>query len=316
MIFGTPLPKVSVEMTQEILEAGKREGEEFFFVCAARGDSQLLAMSNFRIAIISAKAKRIFLHWDLSTITELFIDSKRVVIFGSFNPHTFKIHNVDSEPLRKFCTQLRINLTDKKEELSEVRKERNEVRKERLATIEASRTLLAEIPGSGFTSQGIKLFTDSIQIEGRFRTIDVHTVAEVVSNGQVQVTTRPTLTRMALLSPIPGSALLPGLALAKSKTNDLRVSEIIVTSLNWQDTARIKPEDASKATAIANRINTIANSLVGVEAAPTTTVIQKSTVVNEKDTLSSELSRLGDLLKSGLLSEEEFKTAKAKILGS
>ena len=45
-------------------------------------------------------------------------------------------------------------------------------------------------------------------------------------------------------------------------------------------------------------------------------VIQERTIVNKDDSLSSELSRLGDLLKSGLLSEEEFKAAKAKILGS
>ena len=95
----------------------------------------------------------------------------------------------------------------------------------------------------------------------------------------------------------------------------MRVSEIIVTRLNWQATARIKPEDASKATAIANRINAIANSLVGVEATASPTVVQKTTQQNTEDGLSAELGKLSELLKSGALSEEEFKAAKAKVLG-
>ena len=174
--------------------------------------------------------------------------------------------------------------------------------------------ILAEVPGFGLLDQGIELYKSSVRVNGSFREIDVHTVAEVISNGQVQVTTRPTLARMALLAPIPGSALIPGLALAKDKKHDLRVAEIVIASLDWQATARIKPGDVSKATAVANRINATANllatSTISLDAAPLRGAADKRDV-----SLSSELASLNDLFESGVLSEDEFNAAKAKIIG-
>jgi hypothetical protein len=308
MDFGKLPLNVSAKTVEEILEVGKKEGEEFFFACA--DGSRVLVVSNIRIALVSINAKKIYLDWYPSAVNELFMNSGKMILYGSNSSNTFRFHKNDAEKLRKSVIQLGMNPVDK-----EGKKSLKKDLKERVATAKAENVVLAEVRGFGINDWGLILYEDSIQIEGRYRIIDVHTVAEVVSNGQVQVTTRPTLTRMALLSPIPGSALLPGLALAKSKTHDTRITEIIVTSLTWQATARIKPGDASKATAIANRINAIANSLVVVEATASPTVVQRITQQNTEDGLSAELGKLSELLKSGALSEEEFKAAKAKVLG-
>ena len=178
--------------------------------------------------------------------------------------------------------------------------------------------LLAEVAGFGLTGGGVKVFEGEVHVNGSVRPIDITTVAEVVSNGQVLITTRPTLTRMALLAPLPGSALIPGLALAKKQSHDNRVTEIVVEGQNWHATARVDPADVGKATAVANRINAIAN------ASPNTPMpgLQPSQIVesqvnpNNQKSLSDELSSLNDLFQSGVLSEEEFNSAKAKILGA
>ena len=176
--------------------------------------------------------------------------------------------------------------------------------------------LLAEVTGFGLGQSGVKVYEGEIHVNGSIRQIDTSTFAEVVSNGQVLMTTRPTLTRMALLAPIPGSALLPGLALAKKQTHDTRSTEIVVAGLNWQATARVNPNDVGRATAVANRINAIANSLMSTQVPLTHSQNQlqpNSSSGGDLD-LASQLSSLNELFKSGALSEEEFNKAKSRIL--
>ena len=178
--------------------------------------------------------------------------------------------------------------------------------------------LLTEVAGFGMTGGGVKVFEGEVHVNGIARPIDATTVAEVVSNGQVLVTTRPTLTRMALLAPIPGSALIPGLALAKKRTHDSRMTEVVVAGLNWQATARVNPDDLGKATAVANRINAIANASSNMSAPSPVRSQQADSQVspNNQKSLATELSSLNDLFQSGVLSEDEFNSAKAKILGT
>lgn len=177
-------------------------------------------------------------------------------------------------------------------------------------------SLLVEVAGFGMGQSGVKVYEGEIHVNGSIRQIDTSTFAEVVSNGQVLITTRPTLTRMALLSPIPGSALLPGLALAKKQTHDTRSTEIVVAGLNWQATARVNPNDVGRATAVANRINAIANSLMSSQVPPTQNQmpVQPSPSGIKDLDLASQLSSLNELFRAGALSEEEFNKAKSRIL--
>jgi hypothetical protein len=86
--------------------------------------------------------------------------------------------------------------------------------------------------------------------------------------------------------------------------------------MNWQATARVNPNDVGRATAVANRINAIANSLMSTQVPLTHSQNQpqpNSSSGGDLD-LASQLSSLNELFKSGALSEEEFNKAKSRIL--
>ena len=120
--------------------------------------------------------------------------------------------------------------------------------------------------------------------------------------------------RMALLSALPGTALIPGLALAKKQTHDSRTTEVVITGSNWHSTVRINPNDLSMATAVVNRINSAANAQVSPPASSHQSKVAENTSENQEKSLAAQLSSLNELFKSGALSESEFQAAKNKIL--
>jgi hypothetical protein len=140
--------------------------------------------------------------------------------------------------------------------------------------------------------------------------IDESTGAQVTLDGQIQITQRPTLTRMAILSPLPGTALIPGLALQKKRQNDSRTAFFIMASSKWSFTIPIDPNNVNKPREIAERINSIAGAMERKEESspfpPVTQVAQTSRV--------SELSELKQLLDSGIITEAEAEKLKQEIL--
>lgn len=140
--------------------------------------------------------------------------------------------------------------------------------------------------------------------------IDETTGAQVTLDGQIQITQRPTLTRMALLSPLPGTALIPGLALQKKRQNDLRTASFIVASSKWSFTIPIDPNNITKPREIAERINSVAAVM---ERSITSPPIQNLSqgVAGSK---VSELSELKQLIDSGMISEAEAEILKQEIL--
>ena len=69
----------------------------------------------------------------------------------------------------------------------------------------------------------IGLFSDRlIDGDGNVWVVDENLVVSVETSGSINTTTRPTLTRMAVGSLLPGSALIPGFAFQKTKTHDER----------------------------------------------------------------------------------------------
>jgi hypothetical protein len=140
--------------------------------------------------------------------------------------------------------------------------------------------------------------------------IDETTGAQVTLDGQVQITQRPTLTRMAILSPLPGTALIPGLALQKKRQNDLRTASFIAASSKWSFTIPIDPNDINKPREIAERINSIAGEM---ERRVTAQPVHNVTQVTPASKVS-ELSELKQLLDSGVISEAEADKLKQEIL--
>lgn len=163
------------------------------------------------------------------------------------------------------------------------------------------------------------IYSDRIFHGDKVYVIDSSTGAQVVLDGVAQITQRPTLTRMALLSPLPGTALIPGLALQKKKTNDMRTASFIVASSGWSFTVPISPDEITQPREIAERINRIAAAMeqMGSPAAPVP--VAASAPAPAPTSSSSTLQELKDLqglLDNGLITPEEAQLLKARIIGT
>jgi hypothetical protein len=154
------------------------------------------------------------------------------------------------------------------------------------------------------------IYSDRIFHGHQVYEIDSTTGAQVTIDGIAQITQRPTLTRMALLSPLPGTALIPGLALQKKKTNDLRIASFIVASSKWSFTIPISPDEISKPREIAERINRIAAHL---ESLRSDLHDQESVQTQMSNPILQELKDLQQLIESGLISAEEAQSLKNQI---
>ena len=156
----------------------------------------------------------------------------------------------------------------------------------------------------------INVYSKVLECDGQFYVLDHQVSADVVFDGQTQVSRRPTLTRMGLLSPLPGSALIAGFALAKKETHDNREVHVVVAHPNWSLSIRVKPKDLGQAKALATRINAIADSL-----SPQVKVDSEK----PSDTPGNKIQKLQEikfLLDSGFITQEESDRMKKEILDS
>lgn len=209
--------------------------------------------------------------------------------------------------------------------------------------------LLGEVKSEGFFSQytrkekmtevktagkSVTVFSDRILQGDKTYVIDEFTGAQVTLDGQSLVTTRPTLTRMVLMAPLPGSALLPGLALPKTKRHDDRHAEFMVVSKNWAVRVTVNPDSLGEPRRIAEQINRHADALtksvatsmptpdsIAVPAAPVAPVSTPDSAAaplpaesSQTSGVTGELERLGALVSQGLLTDEEFSLLKAKLI--
>lgn len=111
------------------------------------------------------------------------------------------------------------------------------------------------IGGSGGSE--VKVYKTFISQNGINRFFDEYVTAELIVDGQIQVTHRPTLTRMALTSALPGPALAWGLALAKQKQHDSRRVIFTCTHPDWSISLNVDPNEVANAKALTMRINSI-----------------------------------------------------------
>lgn len=161
------------------------------------------------------------------------------------------------------------------------------------------------------TGKPITVLSDRVFQGEQVYVIDEYTNAQVYLDGVEQITQRPTLTRMALLSPLPGTALIPGLALQKKKKNDMRHAEFLVGGRDWSITTPINPDNLQEPRRIAQMINSNADAIARnrdralasemTQQAPQTDVI-------------GQLERLSALRAQGVLSDAEFDQMKSALL--
>ena len=157
----------------------------------------------------------------------------------------------------------------------------------------------------GKVGANLVLMSDRILQAGTVRLMDERVSASVEVAGQISQSTRPTMTRMAAGSILPGSALLVGLATPKTKTTDGRTASFILAHPDWRMIEPINPDRAHEVSGLAAQVNAIAvqrrHASDGASSVPTASV-------------ADELAKLASLRDSGVLTDQEFAAAKARLL--
>lgn len=160
------------------------------------------------------------------------------------------------------------------------------------------------LPAGGSGEKWIEIWSDRVVTADAAYPISAQTSAQVYVDGEEFITQRPTLTRMALFAPLPGSALIPGLAFQKKETTDHRSAELQIRDANWALRAAIPPGALSTPRQLAEQVNATAAGLAR------RTAQQQSGATD----LLTQLERLSLLIDNGVISEEEAHAIKATML--
>lgn len=165
-------------------------------------------------------------------------------------------------------------------------------------------------------SPNLTVFDDRVHRGAEARPIDAFTQAQVFLDGQVQVTSRPSMTAGFIGSVLPGTALLPALAFGKKEKTDTRQAEFHVGSRDWTFSMSIPVQSVGSARSIAQRINAIAD---GMERDARSSQISSSPAVtpsmSDDADLTSQIERIVALERSGAITAEQATAMKARIIG-
>jgi hypothetical protein len=123
---------------------------------------------------------------------------------------------------------------------------------------------------------------------------------------------------MAIGSVLPGSALLVGLALPQTTTNDTRVAQFVIVHPTWRVAEDIDPEKAHLVAPIAAQVNAIAGMKQREEtngALAFSTSRHVDGVVSGGGTpdVASEVVRLAALRDEGAITEAQFSMLIEKV---
>lgn len=184
-----------------------------------------------------------------------------------------------------------------------------------LAKIEAKGNLIGRLRGKSFVGGEMVIYENQIFGPVSAMDLDENTVAEVMLEGQKVVTARPTLTRMAALSFLPGTALIPGLALQKKTVKDDRQLIIVVANAKSNISFELAVDQLAPAKAMANQINAIAESKHRANQSGLREVVAIQPAAPEAS-IVQQIKDLKQLLEDGAISPAEFETLKAKVIGS
>jgi len=197
------------------------------------------------------------------------------------------------------------------EKHSEIRREEKEsvIAQENQDLIVSRGNYIGTIKRDLFNSGGtaIEVYEKMI-VQGSLQyKIDGYVSAEVTLSGQVQVAHRPTLTRMGLLSPLPGISLIAGLALPKKSSHDSREVHVSISHPEWSCSVRTHYSGLANAKELANRINKISERFLEEN--------RNSKIPSDgSDSRIEQLMKIKELLDSGLISKSDADKLKSEII--
>lgn len=169
----------------------------------------------------------------------------------------------------------------------------------------------------GVVGRSLQVFTDRILHDGRCYALDADVAASVEVDGHVLESSRPTLTRMGIGSVLPGSALLVGLALPKTKREDTRTARFIIVHPRWRIEERLDPNSAGSTRGVAAQINAAASSQRRSAVQPPSEARSSSAreffspVADELD----QLERIAAMEAAGELSPTQAEAMRKRLLG-
>lgn len=170
----------------------------------------------------------------------------------------------------------------------------------------------------GTVAADLIVMSDRCVQKDRTYILDADVRASVEVDGQILKSSRPTLTRMAFGSVLPGSALLVGLALPKTTTEDKRRARFVLAHPQWRVEERLDPDHAHLVVGIAAQVNAVAEGLKRQQTvsfvAAAREVPPAAPASASAHGLAEEMTKLASLRDAGILTEEEFTAAKARLL--
>jgi len=163
------------------------------------------------------------------------------------------------------------------------------------------------------SSKDLKVYRRVLVQGTDLRLIDKDVSAEVSTNGGVQVTHRPTVSRMAAGAILPGSALIPGLAFQKKKTVDSRTTYFVCAHPEWMLDVNVNPDASGEALKAAKFINKQAESMASTSPA----VVQPPAGHGSsgEGSPAERLREMKALLDEGLITQDDFDSFKKSVLG-
>lgn len=174
------------------------------------------------------------------------------------------------------------------------------------------------------------IYSDRIFHGDECYVFDGDVAASVEIDGTILESSRPTLTRMAIGSVLPGSALIVGFAMPKKTREDKRSASFNIVHPRWRIHERLDPERAPDTRGIAAQINAMAaakarhaaveppaaplTSNPSAEQAGTATPAAPAAPTSRIDEQLAQLERVAAMEAAGQLSAEEAIKLRAKII--
>jgi len=302
-ILGTGLTQqtVSVSLKEMLLKANKLDPPKFICSAGKSSKAKYILVYSHEVVLLEPgfKAPK------LQTLALSGIDSFEYAYLKMFvrypNLRREEFSQIIYEDFQAICEQSKINSFAESELGTFIGKVSPEGYLERSARQDKVLT-----SASGST---VEVWTKRIRCGNQEYLVDEFVEAQVYQDGEIQITQRPTLTRMAAGSILPGSALIPGLAFQKKTKNDMRETVFTVSGVDWSLKVEISPNQVTTARSIATQINQAAKK-IGKTTPISTVDVSTPTVGSKVD----QLTKLESLRSSGTISEDEFELLKSQIL--
>ena len=302
-ILGTGITTelASVSIKEMLLKANKLDPPKFICIAGKSGKGKYILVYSTEIVLLEAGFKNPKLQtFSLTEIDSFeYAYSKMFLRYPSLRREEFS--QVVYEDFQIICEQTKINSFAESTLGTYIGKVSPEGYLER-----SSRQDKVFASAKGST---IEIWSKRIRCGNQEYVVDEFVEAQVYQDGEIQITQRPTLTRMAAGAILPGTALIPGLAFQKKKKNDLRETVFTVSGINWSLSVEISPNQLTTARSIATQINQAAKKI-----SKTTPMIAPEVSAPTVGSKVDQLTKLESLRASGALSEDEFALLKSQIL--